>query len=102
MDIYLKYGIKYQPVTNIVKSISNEQYKNSNKILFYAGFSFVEWNYSYSMNNALGGSETAVAFLASMFPKNYEIYVAGTVKEEKIDNVTYVNLNTLNEMINNI
>ena len=101
MDIYLKYGIKYQQVTNIVKTTSNEKYKTSNKILFYAGFSFVEWNYSYSMNNALGGSETAVAFLASMFPKNYEIYVAGTVKEEKIDNVTYVNLNTLNEMINN-
>jgi glycosyltransferase involved in cell wall biosynthesis len=101
MDLFLKYGITYQHTNTMVQSITNKKYKASNKILFYAGFSFVEWNYSYSMNNALGGSETAVAYLASVFPKSYEIYIGGTVKEEKVDNVTYVNLNTLNNMINN-
>ena len=97
---YEKYGIKIhfnKLQTNTVFSI--EECKKSNTILFYTGFSNVEWNYTYSITNGLGGSETAVANLSKLFPSNYNIYVAGAVSEEKIDNVTYVNLDSLRKLI---
>ena len=73
---------------------------NSKNILFYTGFSSEPWNYSFSINNALGGSEKAVAYLTKYFPKDYNIYISGGVKSEKIDNITYVPLNELRNLVN--
>ena len=50
---------------------------------------------SYSTKHALGGSETALANLSKLFPSDYEIYVGGSVLEEKIENVTYINIQNL-------
>jgi hypothetical protein len=63
--------------------------------LFYTGYANLPWNYTFSLNNSLGGSETAVIQLANCFPKLYDIYIGGAVAEEKVDNVTYVNLESL-------
>ena len=73
--------------------------KSSKKILFYVGFSNLEWNVTYGKTHALGGSERAVLYLTQHFPKDYEIYVGGVVGEEKVDNVTFVNLGNLKKLI---
>ena len=96
---YEKYGI-VAPKKAIHQPIfSKEDCATSNKILIYTGFNDKLWNYSYSKSNALGGSESAVAYLVNNFPKNYNIYVAGNVSEETYDNVTYVNFNNLGNLI---
>ena len=95
------YGISFKsfsyPKINL---FSKEECINSNKILFYTGFSNVLWNYTYSITHALGGSETAVANLAKSLPKNFQIYVCGSVSEEQVENVSYINFEKLKNMIN--
>jgi len=99
MNIYEKYGIQLPNISE--PSFSQDECQKSNKILFYTGYSPFKWNYTYSINNALGGSETAITCLTKVFPKNYKIYVAGNIEEEKMDNITYVNSNNLKELIKN-
>ena len=72
---------------------------NSKNILIYTGFSNEPWNYTFSQNNALGGSEKAVAYLTKYFPKSYNIYISGGVQEEKIDNITWVPLDKLRDLV---
>ena len=97
MEKFEKYGVFLPKISDPTFSL-DECYK-SNKILIYTGYSPFKWNYTYSLNNALGGSETATTCLAKSFPENYEIFVTGNVIEENIDNVTYVNVNNLKELI---
>ncbi len=102
IQLYLKYNIK---IKNIDLSLPKtkftiEECKKSNKILFFTGFSNILWNYTYSLTNGLGGSETAVINLSQYFPSNYEIYIAGEVSEEKINNITYLNFQSLSNIIN--
>jgi hypothetical protein len=96
---YSKYGIIFKS-TNTTPSnyLLNVNCKNSNKILFFAGFSSFLWNYTYGLNKPLGGSETSLSNIAKFFPSNFEIYVCGTVCEEQIDNVSYISLDTLKQM----
>ena len=97
---YLDIGFdKY--LSQIKRIFSEDECKNSKKILFYTGYCDKLWNYTYSISNPLGGSETAVAQLTKYFPEEYEIYILGSVQEEKINNITYINLNNTN-YINNI
>ena len=96
MNNYEKFGIivpKFEP------EFSREECSKSKKILIYTGYAPFEWNYSFSLENALGGSETSASCLSKSFPNDYEIYVSGGVKEEKVDNVTYVNLHNLKDLI---
>ena len=94
MDCYHKYGADPKYTLKLYNNKNNEaiveKCKESKKIFFYAGFSLVPWNQTYSLTNALGGSETAVAYLSKLLPKNYEIYVGGEVDDEVVDNVHYV------------
>jgi glycosyltransferase involved in cell wall biosynthesis len=97
MNKYEKYGIKIPDINN--PRFSPDECLKSNKILFYTGYAPFRWNYSYNLNNALGGSETAVIYLSKSFPKNYEIYIAGEVEEETVDNIKYINLHNLSNLI---
>lgn len=99
LKIYEKYGIKFKSFESKKPIFSYEECKNSKNILFYTGFSHVPWNDTYSKNNALGGSETAVVNLAKSFPTDYEIYIGGQVGQEKIDNVTYINLDNIRDLV---
>jgi GR25 family glycosyltransferase involved in LPS biosynthesis len=104
-DIYTKHGINLdffimRQVTNKTSAFSSEQCMNSKNILFYTGFSEIDWNYTYTFDNALGGSEKAVAYLSKCFPKNYNIYVSGHVKNERVENIHYIHLNDLHNLIN--
>jgi hypothetical protein len=92
MTNYQKYNVKIKVETIDNKIFPIEICKESKKILFFAGWSGEKWNYTTSLTKALGGSETAVAYLAKNFPKDYEIYVSGDVEEETIDNVKYIHL----------
>ena len=74
---------------------------NSKNILIYTGFSNKNWNYSYTKKNALGGSEKAVAYVSKYFSKDYHIYISGGVEKEEFDNITYVPLNDLKNLVNN-
>jgi len=99
-----EFMIKYEKYGIVLPKFSEPQFsldecKKSNKILFYTGYSPFKWNYTYSINNALGGSETAITCLTKSFPENYEVYVAGDVTEEKVDNITYVHLDNLPNLI---
>ena len=89
MVIYEKYGIKTK---NTVKNqhFPVDECKKSKKILFFTGWAYEKWNLTFSLTNALGGSETAVAYLSKYFPKDYEIYVAGEVQEETVGNIHYI------------
>lgn len=99
LKVFIKYGIKFE-CFNINKiSFTIDECKKSNKILFYTGFANLNWNYSLTLKNALGGSETAVISLARSFPKNMEIYIGGSVQEEKIENITFVNLNNIKNLV---
>jgi beta-1,4-mannosyl-glycoprotein beta-1,4-N-acetylglucosaminyltransferase len=103
-DYDIRFGINISyifPKTIIDKSIifSKEECENSKNILFYTGFSDIDWNYSYIQNNALGGSEKAVAYLSRTFPKDYNVYVAGVVENESFDNITYVRMVDIENLI---
>ena len=93
-----KYFIK--EVTEKTQKFSTEICKNSKNILIYTGFLDFQWNYTYMQNNALGGSEKAVAYLSKCFPNDYNIYICGEVKNEIIDNIQYIHLNELTNLIN--
>lgn len=60
-----------------------------------------KWNYTYTLTNSVGGSETAAISLARSFPKTYEIYIGGDVLEEKLDNITFVNSDNLHKLLEN-
>lgn len=97
IHIYEKYGLKMESHTKF----SKHECRNSKKILFYTGICQPEWNLTHSLTNALGGSETAVAYLSKYFPSDYEIYVSGSVKEEIVDNVYYINISKLQLLLDN-
>lgn len=97
MDNYI-----IKEITNKPQQFSKNECANSKNILIYTGFSVVEWNYSYMLDNALGGSEKAVAYLSKCFPTDYNIYISGHVKNETIDNIQYIHLNELSNLINSI
>ena len=78
---------------------AQESCRTSKNILFYTGFSFENWNYSYMSKKALGGSEKSVAYLSTYFP-DYTIYVSGGVENEEYANVTYLHHVQLQELIN--
>jgi hypothetical protein len=71
---YEKYGIKTK---NTIENqhFSVDECKKSNKILFYTGWAGEKWNLTHSLTNALGGSETAVAYLSNKFSKKYLVYI---------------------------
>jgi len=81
------------------KKFSKKECEECTNILFYTGFANEAWNYSFLENNAIGGSEKAVAYLSKEFSKHYNIYVSGQVKNEKFDNITYVSLDKLKDLI---
>jgi len=87
-------------VTDKAQKFSTEICKNSKNILIYTGFLDFKWNYTYMQDNALGGSEKAVAYLSKCFPKDYNIYISGEVENEIIDNIQYIHLDELTNLIN--
>ena len=97
MSKYEKYGVTISSFSEPVFSL--EECSKSKNILIYSGYAPSKWNNSFSVNNALGGSETAISCLSQFFPKEYNVYVAGEVDEEKFDNITYVNLQNLSNLI---
>jgi GR25 family glycosyltransferase involved in LPS biosynthesis/predicted O-methyltransferase YrrM len=97
MSKYEKYGIILPKFSKPIFSL--EECSKSKKILIYAGYAPCKWNYTFSINNALGGSETAISCLSKFLPKEYEIYIAGEVDEEKFDNITYINSHNLHNLI---
>ena len=80
---------------------SQDECLKSNNILIYTGFAWLKWNYSYSINNALGGSETAVINLSNNLPEHYNIYVAGNIEEEVVNNTHYIHIDSLVELVKN-
>ena len=94
---YEKYGVKIPKFTDPVFSL--DECSKSKNILVYTGYAPSKWNYTFSLSNALGGSETAISSLTKNFPDDYTIYVTGDVEEEKVDNVTYIHLNNLKNLI---
>ena len=97
MSKYEKYGIVLPKFSEPVFSL--DDCLKSKNILLYSGYSPFKWNYTFSINNALGGSETAITCLTKNFPKDYTIYVAGDVEEETVENVRYVHFNNLTNLI---
>jgi len=101
---YINYGITVSvidvPVIN--NKFTKIECKESNNILFYTGFLSHNWNYSYLNNNSLGGSEKAVAYLTKLFPKKFNIYVAGQVTNEEFDNIKYVDFAKLKQLSDTI
>ncbi len=74
---------------------------NTFKVFIYTGFSEIPWNYTWSLKNALGGSERAVLNLVKCFPSEYEIIVSGDVLPETIDNITFIDRNTSSIILQN-
>ena len=106
-EVYKKAGLNW--VSNVIAEVNNKPQTfteadcmNSKNILIYTGFSDIEWNYTYMVHNALGGSEKAVNYLSQCFPKDYNIYISGHVKNETVNNVKYIHLNQLETLINTI
>jgi beta-1,4-mannosyl-glycoprotein beta-1,4-N-acetylglucosaminyltransferase len=120
---YNKFGINtdfiFEPLKKITEVdrkancvFSKAECEASSNILFYVGFSDIHWNYSYLKENAIGGSEKAVAYLtkylSSQFQnlsgKQFKIYVVGDVKPEELPdfNVTYLHLSQLPNLISTI
>jgi len=101
---YHKYGIILdyifpEKIKEKESKFNKDICKNSKNILIYTGFSEEDWNYSYMLEKALGGSEKANAYIAKEFSKDYKIYVTGGVKDAVYDNVHYVHMYKLNELI---
>ena len=119
---YGKYGINvhdiFSPFTKVIERqkchFSKEECESCNNILFFVGFSDVHWNYSYLKENAIGGSEKAVAYLTKELAlkfqtkdnslKTNKIYIVGDVKNEELAelNITYLNLSQFPKLMNEI
>jgi len=113
LHLYIEHGLDRSRLNMIPKNITSNahlvnstvaltnivKHTTSKKILFYVGFSSYHWNLTYRLNNSLGGSETAVAYLSTYFDKSFDIYIGGDVIEEKVDNITYVSLKNLPALI---
>ena len=79
--------------------IKKNEYSSSNKILIYTGLMYFPWNDSYMETHPLGGAEKAVVYLSRNLPKNYDIYISGTVKDETKDNITYIHHDKLQDLL---
>ena len=101
MDKYEKYGITFPIKQTDKNKFTTDECRESNKILLYTGYLKEKWNYTYSLSNPIGGSETAAISLARSLPPKYEIYIGGDVIEEKIDNITFVNSFNLDTLLRN-
>ena len=102
-NVYIKAGLnidKYFPKQQSKKFSKNDCLSSKN-ILIFTGFSDINWNYSFMLNKALGGSEKAVAYISRCFPKDYNIFISGYVAYETIENVTYIPLHNLTQLIEN-
>ena len=86
---------------NIININKDEKYKKSKKILFYVGHSLPDykWNKSMSLSGSMGGSEKALSYLIDQFPNDYEIYVCGDVIEETINNIRFLGLDKIDELL---
>ena len=95
------YGIRTK--NSNISQFSEDDCKNSKKILYFAGWSGEKWNQTYSLKNALGGSETAVSYLtkhlSENIPTDYELYVGGDVEEEVVGNIHYVHIFNLPKLL---
>ena len=104
-EVYINAGLnihKYFPKQQIQsKKISKNECMSSKNILIFSGFCDVNWNYSFILNKALGGSEKSVAYISRCFPKDYNIFITGSVEYEKIENIIYIPLNNLKQLIEN-
>jgi glycosyltransferase involved in cell wall biosynthesis len=83
------------------QKFSKNECMSSKNILIFSGFCDVNWNYSFMLNKALGGSEKSVAYISRCFPKDYQVFITGCVTHETIENVTYIPLNNLTQLIEN-
>jgi FkbM family methyltransferase len=101
LDKYSKYGIAIPEIKVDNNKFTKSECRESKKILLYTGYLKDKWNYTYSLNNPVGGSETAAIYLAKNFSKNYEIYIGGEVIEEKVDNITFINSDNLYKLLEN-
>ena len=108
LHLYEKYGIiesssTISTTTTIPASpISTLTHCNKKKILFYTGYTDKTWNLSQSLNESLGGSERAVIYLSrSLQKEEYEIYITGTVENETYENIHFVDLNGLPQLLEN-
>ena len=92
MNTYKKYGIVV-PSRRFESTANGNDCSSSKKILIYTGFMEYLWNDTYVSNNAIGGAEKAVVYLARNLPKEYEIIISGDVADEVVGNgnVKYVN-----------
>jgi len=112
----------YRKIVDIIKKYIPEQHKNrlentllfynqqleenkkitdlnNKKILIFTGFSNRKWNHTYSLVNALGGSESAVNYMSHILSKDYDVYISGDVEDEVVNNVTYINRFKLKNLI---
>lgn len=78
---------------------SKEECASSRNILIYTGFMYFLWNDTYVSNKSIGGAEKAVAYLSRYFSKEYNIFISGDVEDEVIDNITYINRNKLQNLL---
>jgi len=102
MSKYEKYGVTV-PLLQKKQHFTPEQCRHSNKVLFYVGFSNEPWNFSTSFERALGGSESAVAYLTEQFDSWYDIVVAGDVKPETVGtHVRYMHLDQLHQYVKSV
>jgi Glycosyl transferase family 2 len=98
LETFKKYGLDFD---NNPKYSVNEC-KSCKNILIYTGYMNFKWNYSYSLNNSLGGSESAAINLALSFPKEYNIYIAGNVEEETVGNISFINDENINSLVSSM
>ena len=100
--IFQRFGLDLTEF-NVISPDKNTDSSNevSNKVLIFAGFGGELWNQTYMNTHSLGGSETAVVNLSRCLPKHLDIYVGGNVLEEQVDNITYVNMINLPQLVKN-
>jgi hypothetical protein len=100
-----KFGINVSyifPNTTYIENnayFSKEECASSKNILIYTGFMFFLWNDTYVSSKSIGGAEKAVAYLSRYFSKEYKIFISGDVEDEVIDNITYINRDKLQNLL---
>jgi hypothetical protein len=100
-DIYINAGLNVDKYFPKQHTFSKNECILSKNVLIYTGFSDIHWNDSFMLNNALGGSEKAIVYISRCFPKDYRIFISGDVTFETIENITYIPLNNLPQLIEN-
>jgi len=78
---------------------TRNQCRQSKSILIYTGFSETQWNYTKMLERGIGGSEMCAIRIAEQFPSDTQVYIAGGVIQETVENIHFIDFYNIEDLL---